>query len=89
MQTIQLQVKDSYTQNVLRMLESVKDIMIEKIEVQKDQNLEIDPYFYERREELHQLREDIRNGKMKMIDEDEWEKEMQKLDEKLDALYAN
>ncbi len=89
MQTIQLQVKDGYTQNVLRMLESVRDIMIEKIEVQKDRNLELDPYFYERREELHQLREDIRNGKMKMIDEDEWKKEMQKLDEELDALYAN
>ena len=89
MQTIQLQVKDGYMQNVLKMLESVKDIMIEKIEIQKDQNLELDPYFYERRDELHQLREDIQNGKMKMIDENEWEKEMQKLDEELDALFTN
>ncbi len=71
MQTIQLQVKDGYTQNVLRMLESVRDTMIEKIEVQKDRNLELDPYFYERREELHRLREDIRNGKMEMYDFDE------------------
>ena len=70
MQTIQLQVKDNYIQNVLSMLESIKDIMIEKIEVQKDKNLEIDPYFYERREELHKLREDIRSGKMKMYDFD-------------------
>ena len=57
--------------------------------MQKDQNLELDPYFYERREELHQLREDIQNGKVKLIDEDEWEKEMQKLDKEIDTLYAN
>jgi hypothetical protein len=40
MQTIQLQVKDDYMQNVLDMLKSVKDVMIESIEVQKDKNLE-------------------------------------------------
>jgi hypothetical protein len=40
MQTIQLQVKDDYVQNVLDMLKSVKDVMIESIEVQKDKNLE-------------------------------------------------
>ncbi len=68
MQTIQLQVKDGYTQNILDMLNSVKGIMLEKIEVTKDNNLELDPYFYERREELHQLRDDIKSGKEKMHD---------------------
>jgi hypothetical protein len=68
MQTIRLEVKDGYTQNILDMLGSVKDIMLEKIEVQKDPNLEYDPYFYERREELHKLRDDIRSGKMEMYD---------------------
>lgn len=89
MQTIELQVKDGHMQNILDMLESVKGVMLEKIEIKKDKNLEIDPYFYERREELHKLREDIRSGKMKMYDEDEWEVEMQKLEEDLDALYAD
>jgi len=68
MQTIQLQVKDAYAQNILDMLGSVKDIMIESIEITKDKNLEIDSYFYERREELHQLRDDIKSGKMEMYD---------------------
>jgi len=68
MQTIQLQVKDGYTQNILDMLGSVKDIMIESIEVKKDQNLELDPYFYERQEQLHQLRADIVSGKESMYD---------------------
>jgi len=71
MQTIQLQVKDGYTQNILDMLGSVKDIMIESIEIKKDKNLELDPYFYERREQLHQLRADIRSGKEKMYDFDD------------------
>jgi hypothetical protein len=89
MQTIQLQVKDGYTQNVLDMLSSVKDIMIESIEVKKDKNLELDPYFYKRQKELHQLREDIQSGKMEMISHDEWEIEMQNLERELDLLHAN
>jgi hypothetical protein len=33
--------------------------------------LQKDPYYYERREELHQLRADIRSGKEPMYDFDE------------------
>jgi len=86
MQTIQLQVKDGYTQNILDMLGSVKGIMIEKIEVKQDKSLELDPYFYERQKQLHHLRVDIRNGKEKMYDSVEWDIEMQKLEKELDAL---
>ena len=68
MQIISLEVKDGYTQNILAILNGLKDVMLEKIEVKDDPNLEIDPYFYERREELHKLREDIRSGKMEMFD---------------------
>ena len=68
MQTIQLQVKDDYVNNVVGLLSNLKDVMIESIEVTKDKNLEIDPYFYERRESLHQLHDDIRSGKMEMLD---------------------
>ena len=35
-----------------------------------DKNLEIDPYFYERKERLHKLRDDISNGKVPMYDFD-------------------
>jgi hypothetical protein len=38
----------------------------ENITISKDKNLELDPYFYERQKELHQLREDIKNGDMEM-----------------------
>lgn len=68
MQTIHLQVKDAYAKNIINLLNSVKDIMIDKIEIEGDENLKQDPYFYQRREELHQLRDDIRSGKMPMYD---------------------
>lgn len=66
MQTIELHVKDGYTQNILDMLGSVKDIMLEKIEVQKDPNLEYDPYFYERKVHLDKTIKAVDNGTMKM-----------------------
>lgn len=34
----------------------------------EDPMLQIDPYFYERREQLHKLRDDIRSGKEPMYD---------------------
>jgi len=68
MQTIHLEVKDSYVANIMTLLHSLKDGMIDKIEIQSDPNLKDDPYFYERREELHKLRDDVRSGKMQMYD---------------------
>ncbi len=68
MQTIHLEVKDSYVANIMTLLHSLKDGMIDKIEIQSDPNLKEDPYFYERREELHKLRDDVRSGKMQMYD---------------------
>ncbi len=71
MQTIRLVVKDGYLESVLDILGNVEDNMIEKIEVQRDNNHETDPYFYERKDELHRLRNDIRSGKIEMFDFDE------------------
>jgi hypothetical protein len=89
MQTIQLQVKDGYTQNILDMLGSVKDIMLEKIELKQDPNLEYDTYFYERKVELDKTIEAVDNGSMKMYDSQEWENEMLDLDKEIEAVNAN
>ena len=89
MQTIQLQVKDDYVTNVVGLLNSLKDVMIESVEIKEDENLKIDPYFYERREELHQLREDIVSGKMEMISEEDFEAEMNLFEKELVLKYAN
>jgi len=39
--------------------------------------LEIDPYFYERKKKLHQIRTDVHNGKMKLLTQEESDKEIE------------
>lgn len=63
--------------------------MIESVEVKKDKNLEIDPYFYERRESLHQLHEDIRSGKVRMLSEEEAQADMDNFEQELILKYAH
>jgi len=52
MQTMTVQIQDNY----------MSDITIEK-----DENLKLDPYFNERKEKLHQIRDDVKNGKIEMV----------------------
>jgi len=39
-------------------------------------NLEYNLYFYERQKELHQLREDIKNGDTEMLSQEQYDKEI-------------
>ncbi len=89
MQTIHLEVKDSYVANIMTLLHSLKDGMIDKIEIQSDPNLKEDPYFYERREELHKLRDDVRSGKMQMFTQNEYDEDMALFMKNLEVKYAN
>ena len=43
----------------------------------RDENLKLDPYFYERQKELHQIREDIKSGNMEMLSEEQYEQEIE------------
>ncbi len=63
MQTIAVQIKDSYVQNFMSYVNNHS----ENITISKDKNLEQDPYFYERQKELHQIKNDIDNGKVEMV----------------------
>ncbi len=60
MQTLTIKVKDDFMTEFMNMIDTVK----ENVVVEKDKNLEIDPYFYERRKKLQQIRDDIKSGKM-------------------------
>ena len=63
MKTISIQVQDSFMQKFLNFVNShSKDIVITK-----DPNLELDPYFYERKKQLQKDLEEIESGKIKMI----------------------
>ena len=69
MQTIAIQIQDNYVQNFM----SYVDNHSENISISKNPNLELDPYFYERQKQLQQDIEDIDNGKVEMIsNEDFW-----------------
>ena len=62
MQTMTVQMQDNY----------VSDSTIEK-----DENLELDPYFYERKEKLHQIRDDVKNGNMILLSHEESDNEIE------------
>ena len=50
MQTLSIQIQDSYMQQFMNFVNESHS----NITVSKDKNLEIDPYYYERRKELYQ-----------------------------------
>jgi len=74
MQTLTLEVQDSFVPNLLDYLKQFKD----EVHIKQDKNLEHDPYFYERQKELQQIRDDIKNGKTKMIDNETFWNDMEK-----------
>jgi len=55
-----------------------------QIQVEKDYNLEYDPYFYKRQQELHQIRDDIKSGKTEIISHDDFWDEIDSFSETLD-----
>ena len=63
MQTLAVQIEDGYMQKFLNYVNNHS----ENITISRDENLELDPYFYERRKELHKIRNDIKNSNMEMI----------------------
>jgi len=63
MQTLTVQVQDSFMQEFLNFVQSRQ----ENIHIEKDYNLEYDPYFYKPKEELHKIQDEIKNGETTMI----------------------
>jgi len=63
MQNIAIQVQDDYVSDFMNYVNNHSD----NITIKKDKNLEFDPYFYERQKELHQTRDDIKNGNIEMV----------------------
>ncbi len=73
MQILSVQIQDSYIQQFMNFVNESHS----KITVFKDENLELDPYFYERRKKLHQIRNDVQNGKMKLLTQEESDNEIE------------
>ena len=70
MQTIAVQIQDNYVTKFMSYVNNHS----ENITIAKDINLEYDPCFYERKQQLQRDMDDIDNGKVKMINnEDFWD----------------
>ena len=85
MQTITLQVKDDFMTEFMKFIDTVKDNVV----IQKDKNLGLDPYFYERQKELQQIRDDIKNGKSKTTSFEDFKLEMESFEKELEIKYTN
>ena len=85
MQTMTVQIRDNYVQNFINYVDSHN----EDITISKDKNLEFDMYFYERKQELNQIRNNIKNGTSKLISFDDFEDSSNQLEKELELKYAN
>jgi len=68
MQTMAVQIQDDYVNDFMNYINNHSD----RIAIAKDKNLEYDIYFYERQKELHQIKNNIDNGKIQMIENDDF-----------------
>jgi len=73
MQTISVQIQDDYVQKFMSYVNNHS----ENITISKDKNLELDPYFYERKKKLHQIRNDVQNGNMRLLTQEESDDEIE------------
>jgi len=72
MQTIAVQIQDDYVTKFMSYVSNHS----ENISIEKDKNLELDPYFYERQKQLQQDIEDIDSGKAEMLSSEQFDIEM-------------
>lgn len=85
MQTLAVQVQDDYIQDFMDYVNNHS----ESITISKDENLENDSFFHERKKELHQIRDDIKSGKSQLISFDDFENNTNQLEKELELKYAN
>lgn len=91
MQTLKIEVEDGKLDILLNLIQNLRDGIIKNYTITPniDENLKLDPYFYERQKELHQLRDDVKSKKMPMHGWDEFEEEMDLFEKELITKYAN
>ena len=80
MQTLSVTVEESYMQQFMHFVKNSKS----KVMVKSDDKNSLDPYYDERRAELHQVRADIKNGKMEMLSEEQYEQEIEQFFEAIE-----
>jgi hypothetical protein len=85
MQTLTVNIQDNFVQDFLAIVKHYQ----EKIQIQKDKNLEYDPYFYERQKELQEIRNNIKNDNSQLISFEDFENKTNQFEKELELQYAN
>ncbi len=85
MHTLTIKIQDSVFQEFLNFVSQRKAT----IEITKDKNLEYDPYFYERKQQLQQDINDIDSGEVEMLSQEQYDNEMNSFFTQLKSKYAN
>ena len=85
MQTLTVNIQDNFVKDFLAIVEHYQG----KIQIQKDKNLEYDPYFYERQKELQEIRNNIKNGNSQLISFEDFENKAYQFEKELELKYAN
>ena len=85
MQTLTVNIQDNFVQDFLTILAHYKD----KVQLKKDENLEYDPYFYERKLQLQKDMDDIESGKIEMLSQEQYDEEVNGFFTQLKLKYEN
>ena len=85
MQTLTIKVKDDLVAEVMTALEQFKD----SIQVTKNKNLELDPYFYERQDKLHKIVDKMDKNPSALTSFEDFEIKMNTLEKELEVKYEN
>ncbi len=75
MTTLKVTIRDSFLEDFLSIVEHYKD----HIQIEKDENLIEDPYFYNRQKELQQDLLEFDNGTIEIVSQEEYDKEKENL----------
>lgn len=82
MQTVAIEVQDSFMQQFLNFVNSHSGEVV----IAKDPNLELDQYFYERQQELQEIRQSTQT---ELVSFEDFEDRVCKLETTLELKYAD
>ncbi len=91
MQTLAVQIDDSYMQTFMNYVKLHSDSITitrektTKQEKTRDKNLEYDPYFYERREQILQTIKESEADESQLLSQEQYEKDMKIFFDKLEV----
>ena len=85
MQMLSVRIENDFMGEFMSYIEKFKD----KLHLLRDENLEDNPYFYERKERLNRIDDGVKKGDTVLLSLDEFEQRAQALETKLATQYGD